>query len=128
MNAAARVLFLIIAIVCGAATNTWAESGAGDFIVPDDRVDVILTRGEREIGVKGHTSEAILTNVRVLAIDPTAEDRNSRRILAGKTLTFELTPAQLEIFMASWPLGIISLAPHRQEDGVMQVTTPASPK
>jgi pilus assembly protein CpaB len=128
MDAAARILLLIIAIVCGTATNTWAESGAGDFIVPDDRVDVIVTRGDREVGAKGHTSETILTNVRVLAIDPTAEGKNSRRISAGKTLTLELAPAQLEIFMASWPLGIISLAPHRHEEGVMQVTTPASRK
>jgi pilus assembly protein CpaB len=129
MNATARILFLIIAILCGAATNTWAEIGASDFIVPDDRVDVILTRGDREVGTKGHTSETILTNVRVLASDPTAaKDKNSPQILAENTFTLELTPAQVEIIMASWPLGILSLTPHRQEDGVVQATTPASTK
>src|SRR5262249_51535945 len=54
------------------------ETGAGGFILPNDRVDVILSRRgsadnrTREAG----SSETILTNVRVLAIDQTVEEKN----------------------------------------------------
>src|ERR1700726_1310610 len=52
------------------------ENGAGGFILPDDHVDVILTRrdkgAEKLTGVEKIISEAILRNVRVLAIDQAA--------------------------------------------------------
>jgi len=56
-----------------------AENGAGGFILPDDHVDIILTRrdkaAEKLIGVEKITSEAILRNVRVLAIDQAVEEK-----------------------------------------------------
>ncbi len=43
-----------------------------------------------------HTSETILTNVRVLAIDQTVEEKDGQRVVVGKTATLELTPRQAE--------------------------------
>ena len=55
------------------STEISPETGAGGFILPNDRVDVILSRRDREAEKQGaaetHTSDTILSNIRVLAID-----------------------------------------------------------
>ena len=56
------------------------------------------------------TSETILTNVRVLAIDQTVEEKNGQRVVVGKTATLELTPRQAETLAQSRQLGTLSLA------------------
>ena len=95
------------------STEISAETGAGGFILPNDRVDVILTRrekGDNRNGSEQTTSETVLTNVRVLAIDQTVEDKNGQRVVVGKTATLELTPRQSETLALSRQLGILSLA------------------
>ena len=90
------------------------ETGAGGFILPNDRVDVLLTRRDREAekatGIEAHISEAILTDVRVLAIDQTIEEKNGQRVVVGKTATLELTPQQAETLTVSRQRGVLSLA------------------
>jgi pilus assembly protein CpaB len=90
------------------------ETGAGGFILPNDHVDVILSRrdklAEKSVGVEVHTSEVILSNVRVLAIDQTVEEKNGQRVVVGKTATLELTPRQAEKLALSRQQGILSLA------------------
>ncbi len=55
------------------STQISPETGAGGFILPNDHVDVILTRRDRDAdkatGGEVHTSETVLSNIRVLAID-----------------------------------------------------------
>lgn len=97
------------------STEISPENGAGGFILPNDRVDVILTRRERESGRSGgagetQTSETILTNVRVLAIDQTVEEKNGQRVVVGKTATLELSPRQTETLALARQLGTLSLA------------------
>jgi pilus assembly protein CpaB len=94
------------------STEISPENGAGGFILPNDRVDVILTRREREAGRTGEsqTSETILTNVRILAIDQTVEEKNGQRVVVGKTATLEVTPRQAETLALSRQLGTLSLA------------------
>jgi pilus assembly protein CpaB len=90
------------------------ETGAGGFILPNDHVDVILSRrdrlAEKSSGVEIHTSEVILSNVRVLAIDQTVEEKNGQRVVVGKTATLELAPRQAETLAVSRQLGTLSLA------------------
>ena len=90
------------------------ETGAGGFILPNDHVDVILSRrdrmAEKSAGFEVHTSEIILYNVRVLAIDQTVEEKNGQRVVVGKTATLELAPAQAETLALSRQLGTLSLA------------------
>jgi pilus assembly protein CpaB len=90
------------------------ETGAGGFILPNDHVDVILSRrdraAEKAAGIEVHTSEVILSNVRVLAIDQTVEEKNGQRVVVGKTATLELGPRQAEVLALSRQLGILSLA------------------
>jgi pilus assembly protein CpaB len=96
------------------STEISAETGAGGFILPNDRVDVILSRRDREAekisGVEAHTSETILSDVRVLAIDQTVEEKNGQRVVVGKTATLELTQRQAERLALSRQLGTLTLA------------------
>jgi pilus assembly protein CpaB len=92
------------------STQISPETGAGGFILPNDRVDVIMTpRGNRD-AEKGGASETILRNVRVLAIDQTVEEKNGQRVVVGKTATLELAPGQAEILALSQQQGVLSLA------------------
>ncbi len=96
------------------STEISAETGAGGFILPNDRVDVLLTRRDREAekatGTEVHTTETILNNVRVLAIDQNVEEKNGQKVVIGKTATLELSPQQAETLALSRSLGTMSLA------------------
>jgi pilus assembly protein CpaB len=90
------------------------ETGASGFILPNDHVDVILTRrdkaAEKAAGVEVVTSDTILANVRVLAIGQSVEEKNGQRVVDGKQATLELTPRQSETLALSRQLGTITLA------------------
>jgi pilus assembly protein CpaB len=81
------------------ATKISAATGAGGFILPNDRVDVIMTRhaNNSDITANQYITETVLHNVRVLAIDQTIEDQNGEKVVVGQTATLELTPQQAEI-------------------------------
>ena len=95
------------------AVDISPESGAGGFILPDDRVDVLLTRhdkaAEKATGVEKFTSDTILSNVRVLAVDQNVEEKNGAKTVIGKTATLELTEQQAETLSLSKQMGTISL-------------------
>ena len=84
------------------------ESGAGGFILPNDRVDVILTSksGDSDNVI----SETILKNVRVLAIDQTVKEEEGRKVVVGKTATMELSQDQAELMSLAERRGQLSLA------------------
>ena len=68
------------------------ETSAGGFILPNDRVDVILSH-KIQVGTKEEpVSEAVLRNVRVLAIGQEIENKDGEKVATGKTATLELTP------------------------------------
>jgi pilus assembly protein CpaB len=98
----------------GVSTEISPETGAGGFILPNDRVDVILTRHERhpenpsipEVIV----SEIILSNVRVLAIDQAPKEKDGQTNLVGKTVTLELRPDQVETLARARQSGTLTLA------------------
>ena len=83
-----------------------ADTSAGGFILPNDHVDVIMTRKVEANGANAGTSqyqtETILNNVRVLAIDQTIDkstkkDGSGGDTVIGQTATLELTPEQAKI-------------------------------
>ena len=91
-----------------------AESGAAGFILPGDRVDMVLTQQIRQ--TKGEDtnrdkiiSETVIANVRALAIDQTFYDIEEQTRV-GKTITLELTPKQAEGLAVAKRMGRISLA------------------
>jgi pilus assembly protein CpaB len=85
-----------------------AESGAGGFILPNDRVDVILIT-KRDGGKT--LSETVLSNVRVLAIDQTFQtNEKGEQVVVGKTATVELDPKQTEVLAMVESSGQLTLA------------------
>jgi pilus assembly protein CpaB len=96
-----------------AAIDISPESSAGGFILPDDRVDVVLTRrdkaSEKQTGIEKYVSDTVLRNVRVLAIDQTIDDKGGVKTVLGKTATLEITEPQAEMLTLSRQLGTVSL-------------------
>jgi pilus assembly protein CpaB len=80
------------------AVQISADTSAGGFILPNDFVDVIMTRRAENGSSTGFVTETILENVKVLAIDQTIqEDEDGKKVKVGETATLELTPQQSEI-------------------------------
>jgi pilus assembly protein CpaB len=92
------------------STDINAETSAGGFILPNDRVDVILTRRQKEDKGDQAVSETILTDIRVLAIDQTIGEKDGQKVVIGKTATLELSPSQAETLAVSRQMGTLSLA------------------
>jgi pilus assembly protein CpaB len=95
------------------AMDVSPESAAGGFILPDDHVDIVLTRHEKTAGAGGLAdsvvSETILRNIRVLAIDQSVEEKAGQKTDIGKTATLELTPDQAETLTLARQQGTMSL-------------------
>jgi pilus assembly protein CpaB len=95
------------------STEISAETGAGGFILPNDRVDVILSKRDKNPDRTGPdlvTSETILANVRVLAIDQAPKEKDGQNAVVGKTVTLELKPEQAETLARSRQTGTLALA------------------
>lgn len=82
------------------------ETGAAGFILPNDRVDVLLT--ENQDGE--HNTHTILNNVRVLAIDQTYSEDEDKHVVVGRVATLELSPRDSELIAQADAAGRISLA------------------
>ncbi|TAN55703.1 MAG: Flp pilus assembly protein CpaB [Rhodospirillales bacterium] len=91
-----------------------AHSAAGGFILPGDRVDVILTMemrqnsGNSEDPAKTAQAETVVRNLRVLAVDQKMDDVQSTAVLA-KTVTLEVTPKEAETILQAEKAGDITL-------------------
>jgi pilus assembly protein CpaB len=93
------------------------ETGAGGFILPNDRVDVVLIRAQKTTTGEVYSSETILTNVRVLAIDQTVEEKNGQRVVVGKIATLALNARNSETLVLATRLGTMALALRSMADG-----------
>src|ERR1700727_1104781 len=96
------------------STEISPETGAGGFILPNDRVDVILSKRDKNPDRTGTpdivNSEIILSNVRVLAIDQGPKEKDGQNAVVGKTVTLELRPEQAETLSRARQTGTLSLA------------------
>src|SRR3984957_8101155 len=96
------------------STEISPETGAGGFILPNDRVDVILTKREKNADRPGApdvvNAEVVLPNVRVLAIDQAPKEKDGQNTVIGKTVTLELKPEQAETLARARQTGTLSLA------------------
>ena len=96
------------------STEISPETGAGGFILPNDRVDVILTRRIKNIEHPNQpdivASEVALANIRVLAIDQAPKEKDGQNAVIGKTVTLELKPDQIPVLTSARQAGTLSLA------------------
>lgn len=89
-----------------------ARSGAGGFILPNDRIDVIAAI-DRDGGM---TTEIVVENARVLAIDQSYSDAGDGAVV-GSTATIELSPEQARAVALAVAGGDVSLALRSVADG-----------
>jgi pilus assembly protein CpaB len=97
------------------STELAPETGAGGFILPNDRVDVVLTQRLKDPDPAASKpdivqSKIILWNICVLAIDQAPKEKDGQNALIGKTATLELKPEQIVTLSAARQAGTLSLA------------------
>jgi pilus assembly protein CpaB len=106
------------------STEISAETGVGGFILPNDRVDVILSKRDKAPPNPDGTptpdivtSQVVLANIRVLAIDQAPKEKDGQNAVLGKTATLEATPGDVEILARARQTGTLSLALRSIADG-----------
>ena len=85
------------------------KSAAGGFILPNDHVDVIRTYHPDD-QPSAFASETILTNIRVLAIGQSVQDKVAERTVIGSTATLELSSDQAEKVVLAQRTGQLTLS------------------
>lgn len=89
--------------------------GVAGFVLPGDRVDILLTR---QIG-KDRSSlvtDVLIQNVRVLAVDQLANERAEDPVVT-KTTTVEVTPRQVQKLSLAARVGSLTLALRNMVNG-----------
>ncbi len=79
--------------------------GVGGFVQPGDHVDIVLTR---QIDKGSATTDVVLQNTKVLAIDQTADERDSKAKVA-KSVTLEVTTINAQKLWLASSVGSLSL-------------------
>jgi pilus assembly protein CpaB len=79
--------------------------GVGGFVLPGDHVDVVLTR---QLDKGSATTEVVLQNTRVLAVDQSADDRAAKAAVA-KSVTLEVDTVEAQKVWLASSVGSLSL-------------------
>lgn len=82
--------------------------GVAGFVLPGDRVDILLTRSEGGRGGEAFV-DVLLQGVRVVAIDQTADDTRDQPSVV-RTVTFEVTTEEAQKLTLGATVGTLSLA------------------
>jgi len=90
-----------------------SETAVAGFVLPNDRVDILLTR-ELQLTSKGQSvskivSTAFLESVRVLAIDQAVTQDKDKTTMPGSVATVELSASDAEKLRLAQKLGDLSL-------------------
>jgi len=107
-----------------------AATGAGGFILPNDRVDVLVTRKQTFEGSGSTTvTELVLSNVKVLAVNQSlGQSKDGQQYVIGKTATLELKPNQAEVLAKVETSGQLTLILRSIEDAGSIKLGDAGPK
>ena len=79
--------------------------GVGGFVLPGDHVDVVLTR---QLDKGSATTEVVLQNTRVLAVDQSADERAAKAAVA-KSVTLEVDTVDAQKVWLASSVGSLSL-------------------
>jgi pilus assembly protein CpaB len=91
------------------AISVSVASVAGGFIMPNDRVDLMVTVVTGDNPKRGAT-RTVVSNARVLAIDQAFDSKDHKAVSDVKTVTLELTPEQTHMTELAQAMGTLSLA------------------
>jgi pilus assembly protein CpaB len=93
------------------STRITEQTAVGKMILPNDRVDVILTQRKRGgNGTEQHVSDTLFRNIRVLAIGTQLDVKAEQKNAQGNVATLELSSQQSEMLALANSMGEISLA------------------
>jgi len=90
--------------------------GVAGFILPSDRVDVVLIRTEAVASGQSY-SELILQNVKVLAVDQLAGQQPDKATVLAKAVTLEATAEQAQKVLLATNIGRLSLILRQPGEG-----------
>lgn len=79
--------------------------GVGGFVLPGDRVDVVLTR---QLEKGSASTDVVLQNIRVLAVDQSADERAAKAAVA-KSVTLEVSTVEAQKVWLASSVGSLSL-------------------
>jgi pilus assembly protein CpaB len=88
-----------------------AETGAGGFVQPGDRIDLIDSRQDSSRkGGPGFVTEVVVSNVRVLAVDQTTTQAKNGQSMLGATMTLEVPASAAPMVAEARARGGVMLA------------------
>ena len=86
------------------------ETGAGGFIAPGDRVDILSSHQDQSKGGQGFVTETVMTNVKVLAVDQKTEAPVGSNSIIGAVVTLEVPAASAEALARAKAQGGLTMA------------------
>ncbi len=101
------------------AVSINVETGAGGFVLPGDRVDVLQSReisspaaamAAASAPKNSFVADTVLSNIRVLAIDQNIEAPKAAKSMVGAVATLEVGPEDAETLMRAKAQGNLVLA------------------
>jgi pilus assembly protein CpaB len=98
--------------------------GVAGFLLPGNRVDVLSIRGGR--GNTRATSDTVLNNIKVLAVDQTTATEKNDPIIV-RAVTLELSPSQALVLVKAKAEGEIQLTLRNPVDTQTAKVEPAKP-
>ncbi|MEN5147430.1 Flp pilus assembly protein CpaB [Brevundimonas diminuta] len=95
------------------AISVTVETAAGGFILPGDRVDVLLTReiksNSTDVSGPRYATATVMRNVKVLAIDQSTRAAADEQAVVGATATLAVTGRDAEVLALARSEGDLSL-------------------
>ncbi len=93
--------------------------GVAGFILPGDRVDVMLLRAETRQGETENSADVLLEYVKVLAIDQLLNERQDQPTVAtvAKAVTLQVSPEQAQKLLLAGNVGKLSLVLRQPAEG-----------
>lgn len=94
-------------------------AGVAGFVLPGDRVDVLLTRtaGGGD-GSSGYLTQVVADNLKVLGVDQ-VDDETATKPVVAKAITLEVTPEQAQTISLAQAVGTVSLSLRQVSDQAM---------
>ena len=93
-------------------------AGVAGFVLPGDRVDILLTRPNGDQG--SPVTQVLGENVRVLGVDQLSDDSTDKPVVA-RAVTLEVTPDQADIVSLAQAVGSVSFTlRHVADDAPLQ--------
>jgi pilus assembly protein CpaB len=84
-------------------------SDVAGFILPGDRVDVLVNLTSAEGSSQRKAAQTVLRGVRVIAVDQHPDSKDGQPVIA-RTVTLEVTPKESEIVALAGDMGKLSLS------------------